>query len=46
MDLTRNELIAYLQTFHGKYADSYYENQTYDKLLQLYYELLERGGAL
>ena len=44
-DLTRDELIAYLQSFHGRYADSYYENQSYEKLLELYNELLDRGGA-
>lgn len=43
MDLTREELIAYLQIFHGRYADSYYEKLSYDELLKMYYELLKRG---
>lgn len=43
MDLTKEELIAYLQVFHGKYADSYYEKLPYEELLELYYGLLERG---
>lgn len=43
MDITKEELIAYLLVFHGKYADSYYENATYEELLRMYNDLLERG---
>jgi len=40
-DFTREELIAYLQIFHGRYADSYYEKLTLEELQRMYYELLE-----
>lgn|GEM_PF-5732851 len=43
MDFTREELVAYLQVFHGRYADSYYENASAEELMKLYNELLERG---
>lgn len=43
MDITRDELVAYLQVFHGRYADSYYENLSFEDLLKMYNELLERG---
>lgn len=43
MDLTKEELVAYLQVFHGRYADSYYEKLSFDELLEMYNELLKRG---
>ena len=42
-NLTKDELVSYLQVFHGKYAPSYYENERYEELLKLYNELLQRG---
>lgn len=39
-DLSKDELVTYLQVFHGRYADEYYENQSQEKLLQLYNEMI------
>ena len=44
-ELTREELIMYLQTFNTKnYADSYFETLSDEELLKLYHEKI--GGPL
>ena len=44
-ELTREELIMYLQTFNTKnYADSYFETLSDEELMKLYNEKI--GGTL
>lgn len=41
-DISRDELIAYLQVFNPKnYADAYYESLSTNQLQEMYNELLD-----